>query len=339
MLSITLWQEICDATLTTTKQISLRWVCHDPDLIKYIHDEYVQPLLSLPTVSDVCLRVVLHNTSTTHVLEPDANGKSDECCDTMDHGVGNIDKDDTTTEDDHDGGSDNGMIVSGANHADDEEEQPCDERGQGLDPNVVLYGRKKTGKPFFHARLHGDNKTVYENVPGFLLFSLMCLIGMWALLWIGNKHTFRHDFLPRFAFLGVYGGIAVLTAFCAGLMRFGMRGRTSGHVRYSILTHTDEDRPDGGTDHDETTMVGHYVQNLESSVQFEEVMGRPDVTNVLHEDLLQHKNDHDSQAVIQCGPVALMEAVQEAVARLNKREGLLHRQEKRVALFEEIFEM
>ena len=81
--------------------------------------------------------------------------------------------------------------------------------------------------------------------------------------------------------MGVYGGIAVLTAFCAGLVVFGICGWTSGHVRYSILAHTDEDRPDGGTDHDETTMVGHYVQNLESSVHHEEVMGRPDVANVL----------------------------------------------------------
>ena len=56
----------------------------------------------------------------------------------MDHGVEHLDKDDTTTGDGRDGGSDNGMIVSGANHADDDEEQPCDERGQGLDPNVVL---------------------------------------------------------------------------------------------------------------------------------------------------------------------------------------------------------
>ena len=166
----------------------------------------------------------------------------------------------------------------------------------------------------------------------------MCLIGMWALLWIGNTHTFRHEFVSRLAFVGVYGGIALLTTVYAGLLVFGICGWTSGHVRYSILVHTDEDRPDGGTDHDETTMVGHYVQNLESSVQFEEVMGRPDVTNVLHEDLLQSKNDHHSQAVIKCGPVALMEAVQEAVARLNKEEGLLHCQRKRLALLEDIME-
>ena len=162
---------------------------------------------------------------------------------------------------------------------------------------------------------------------------------MRALLWIGNKHTFRHDFLPRLAFLGVCGGIAVLTAFYAGLMLFGICGWTSGHVRYSLVVHTDDDRPDGGTDDDNATVVGNHVRNWESSVHHEEVMGRPDVTNVLYEDLLQNKDDHESLAVIQCGPVPLMEAVQEAVVRLNEKEGLLHRHEKRVALFEEIFEM
>ena len=70
---LTLLQEIRDATSTTTKHVTLRWVCRDPDLISYIHDEYDQPLLSLPTVSDVCLGVVLRNTSTTHVLEPDVD--------------------------------------------------------------------------------------------------------------------------------------------------------------------------------------------------------------------------------------------------------------------------
>ena len=124
---LTLRQDICDATSTTTKHATLRWVCRDPDLIKYIHDEYVQPLLSLLTVSDVCLGVVLHNTSTNHVLEPDANGRSDERCSMVDHIVGNIDKDDLTTKDGRDGGSDNDMVVSGADHAGDEEEQPCHE--------------------------------------------------------------------------------------------------------------------------------------------------------------------------------------------------------------------
>ena len=66
-------------------------------------------------------------------------GRNDECCATMDHGVEHLDKDDLTTEDGRNGGSDNDMIVSGVNHADDDdEEQPCDERGQDLDPNVVL---------------------------------------------------------------------------------------------------------------------------------------------------------------------------------------------------------
>ena len=115
----------------------------------------------------------------------------------------------------------------------------------------------------------------------------MCLIGMWALPWIGNTLPFRHEFLSRLVFVGVYGGIALLTAFCAGLMLFGIWGWTSGHVRYCLVVHTEDDRDDGETDHDDTMSVGHHVRSWESSVQYEEVMGRPDVTNVLHEDLLQ----------------------------------------------------
>ena len=142
---LTLLQEIRDATSTTTKHVTLRWVCRDPRLIKNIHDEYVQPLLSLPTVSDVCLRVVLRNTSTTHVLEPDANGRSDERCSMVDHIVGNIDKDDLTTKDGRDGGSDNDMVVSGANHADDDdEEQPCGEREvKASIPMLCCMGRRR----------------------------------------------------------------------------------------------------------------------------------------------------------------------------------------------------
>ena len=162
---------------------------------------------------------------------------------------------------------------------------------------------------------------------------------MWALLWIGITLPFRHEFLSRLAFVGVYGGIALLTTFCAGLVVFGIRGWTSGHVQCSLVVHKDDDRPDGETGHDDTTMVGHHLRSWKSSVQYEEVMGRPNVTNVPHKDLLQHKDDHESLAVVQYGPVALMEAVQDAVAHLNEKEELLHCHEKRVALFEEIFEM
>ena len=109
----------------------------------------------------------------------------------------------------------------------------------------------------------------------------MCLIGMWALLRIACKQTFRHDFLPRLTFLGVYGGIAVLTTFYAGLVVFDMRGWTSGHVRYSLVTDTEDDRLVGKTGHDDTMRVGHHVRNWKSSVQYEEVMGRLDVANVL----------------------------------------------------------
>ena len=78
-------------------------------------------------------------------------GRNDERCATMDHGVGNIDKDDTTTEDDHDGGSDNGMIVSGANHAGDDEEQPCDEREvKASIPMLCCVGRRGASRFSMH---------------------------------------------------------------------------------------------------------------------------------------------------------------------------------------------
>ena len=79
-------------------------------------------------------------------------GRTDERCSIMDHGVVNVDKDDLTTEDGRDGGSDNDMVMSGANHADDEEEQPCDEREVKISIPMLccMGGRRRVGHSSMH---------------------------------------------------------------------------------------------------------------------------------------------------------------------------------------------
>ena len=334
---LTLLHEIRDAASTTTKHVTLRWVCRDPGLITYIHQEYFQPLLSRPTVSGVRLTIVLHSTFTTHMFESDADCKdgSVECVAMMHRGLQQMGEGTPVAQDANGSRPDSPVVVSSLG----DEEEPHGEMRLNIDPDVVLYGKGKTGRPFFHARLHGDNKTIRENLPGFLLFSVMCLVGMWVHMRVDATQPKNMFFFHRWAFVGVYVGIALLTFLCAGLMVYGMRGRRFGGPQFSLVTHTEAgDDKDDNVD-DLVLPSAESTQIPRTDIQYLKFVGRPNMAKMLHKDLVANKEDCDRLAVIQCGPVALMESVRKSIDSLNGKTESLHGGKKQIALLEETVEM
>ena len=332
---LTLLQEIRDTATTTTKHVTVHWVCRDPSLIKYIYEEYFETLLHLPTVSGVRLTVILHNTFTTHLLNQSVEDEERAAMVVQDaeeeegqqgmegHDGVVVDMPDVTMDGSLGGSTD-------GDDDDDDDDELIDEANIATD--TVLYG-KKTGQPFYHSRLAGNGASVKENLGGFLLFTLLCTASLWGLMQVSVAYPPSKKIGPRLIYVGFYAVVIVVAVVSARVALYFTRGRDLGGPQFTLISHSSDE-----LDSVEMEIVrDNSFEKPDTDIRYEEQIGRPDVSKIIYEDLI-HKKDCHSLAVFQCGPVALMANVREAVDDLNNLCCLSCKQE-RVELFEETFEM
>ena len=271
-----------DAFCGRPRTIILRWVCRDSTLIRYVKEEYLNPLLSQQSqLSNCSIQIIIHGTG--GALADLDNHKEDS------------------------------MALGGRVHDDDDDEEVPS------DPTMPA-PVSTTGAPFSPSRFAPVAKSsLYHTVV--LIgapFALISLVGV-AIAWYfyANKQE-KETVLPRLwapvaVFIFVLIASILRTCFCIQDEEPEVASAEWTRVKF-----TDEDELEMadvttstvGSDDDSPKSTSNQSDPLgdnESSIRLEESEGRPnpyEVVSVL--------SSADSPALFMCGPQSMMDQIRSA---------------------------
>ena len=306
---LSLLSDLMDTPSVFPKQVSLHWICRDAELIRYVRQEYFEPLRKRKSAG-IELSLIVHKTG-------------------------------TTTDEEEEGEDQDALCVG------EDELELVD--NEGKEEKGIKF------VPFQHSRFSGGNRTMRDNVVGFVVFSVVAWGGLWLLAATSAKHKASTLMRPRFWVIGAYVVIGLVAALLTKCTVWILDWRSVQRYSWAAVRATDDTDEDNDfvkEDDDVVVVVGDdeegtvtakdspnvlAVESKRAAV-YEELPGRPDVFHLLDTSLVRDQ-PYQKLAVFQCGPKSLMEDVRGAIDCLSRSRGSAMGRVPSIALYEEAFEI